>query len=67
MTGYILETKIDEKIEKKYEEIQTVLNYDAWNFQSDQPNVAIKNSIQTDDIFDILLISWLSCTKYSKN
>ena len=40
-------------MEKKYEEIDTLINCDLSKFRIDLPYVAIRNYIRTENIFDI--------------
>ena len=47
--------------------MQTFLNYDVSNFRSDLPNVAIRNSIQIGENFDIFFNYQLLCNVYLKN
>ena len=64
LTAYISKTKWDKK---KYEEMNAFLNCDLPIFRNYLPNVAIRNSMQTDEIFGSFLISWFLCTGYLKN
>ena len=46
--------------------MHTILKYDLSNFVSDQSNVAIRNSIQTDESFGIPFISKANVVRNQK-
>ena len=51
----------------KNERMHTILNCTSSNYRSNQTSVAIGNSIQTDDILEIIRITQLLYTVYLKN
>ena len=58
LTAYIAKTKGDTmNLKNIHEERHTFLNCDLSTFRNDLPNESIRNSVQTDDIFDIFPIS----------
>ena len=54
-------------MDKKYEEMHTILNGDLSNFNCDLQNVATMRSIQISEIFDIFTITQHLCIVYLKN